>query len=157
SAELVITIPEEVGAATFVANGTRILSTSDSGAELWDSNTGARLEYVVAKVNNGIHASPDLRYVAIPRVDVAEVDVHELHGGALRVALPSSDIVTWAVFDHQGKRIATANAAGLIEMWTVEGAKLTTLRGHAKILLQDIEFSPDDRLLLSASTDRTAR
>ncbi|HEY0992820.1 MAG TPA: hypothetical protein VGD80_37455 [Kofleriaceae bacterium] len=157
SAELVIAIPEQVGASGFVANGTRIFTTSDTGVELWDARTGERLARVAAKVNNGAHADPAVRRVVIPRADVPEADVHELNGEALRLALRSSSTIDWAVFDHRGVRIATANAAGLIELWTTEGAKLATLRGHAATDVVDVEFSPDDRRLVSASTDRTAR
>src|SRR5678815_4043490 len=157
SAELVIAIPEQVGAASFVASGTRILTTSDSGVKLWDARTGEQLAHVAAKVNNGAHADPALRHVAIPRLDVPEADVHELNGGAFRLALRSSGIVNWAVFDHRGTRIATANASGLVELWTTEGTRLATLRGHAAMDVLNIEFSPDDRLLVSASMDRTAR
>ena len=156
SAELVIETGEPVGASGFVANGTRILTTSESGVELWDAATGRQVERIATAVNDGVHARADLRFVAITRPDAPVVEIRELHGGALHAELRSNALVWWAVFDHRGARIATANAAGLIELWTVEGAKLATLRGHTA-WLQDVEFSPDDRWLLSASNDRTAR
>ncbi len=156
SAELVIDIREPVGASGFVANGTRILTTSDSGVELWDAATGRQIERIAAAVNDGVHARADLRFVAITKPDAPVVEIRELHGGALHAELRSNALVWWAVFDHRGDRIATANAAGLIELWTVEGTKLATLRGHTA-WLQDVEFSPDDRWLLSSSNDRTAR
>jgi WD40 repeat protein len=65
--------------------------------------------------------------------------------------------VTWAVFDHRGLRIATANAGGLVELWSPDGTRLATLTGHGSTVVQDVEFSPDGRFLLSAANDRTAR
>src|SRR5262249_21232956 len=43
SAEVVVET-EQLGDASFVANGTRVLTTSESGVELWDAATGKRLE-----------------------------------------------------------------------------------------------------------------
>jgi WD40 repeat protein len=156
SAERVIEIPEQVGAANLVAGGAQILTTSDSGVELWDARSGDRLEYIATSVNDGAHASADLRWVAIPLGDVSDVEIRALHGGAPRARLHSGGQVQWAVFDHGGTRIATVNAAGLIELWTLDGERLAALRGHTAVA-KDIEFSPDDRLLVSASNDRTAR
>jgi len=62
----------------------------------------------------------------------------------------------WATFDHRGTQIATGNAEGLVELWNLDGDRLATLRGHATVV-QGVEFSPDDRRVLSTSNDRTAR
>src|SRR5262249_44333585 len=59
SADLVIELSEGVGAGNFVAGGTRMLTTSEKGVQLWDAVTGARLERISTNVYDGAHASPD--------------------------------------------------------------------------------------------------
>jgi WD40 repeat protein len=156
AAERIMELPEQVGAASFAGHGSRIVSSSDHGVELWDTATGALLEYIKIAVNDRAHASPDMRLVAIPRADRPEIEIRALPGAALLATLHTTSIPTCAVFDHAGRRVATANGEGLIELWTPEGAKLATLRGHNTVV-QVVEFSPDDRQLISGGNDQTAR
>jgi WD40 repeat protein len=152
----VIDAGEAAGAAQFVAGGSQIAATLDSGVALWDARSGQRLARLDAHVFDGAHLSPDRRLVAIPINEAHDAELRELAGGALRARLTSTDQITSAVFDPAGQRVATANAGGLIEIWALDGTRLVALRGHEAVI-QDIAFSPDGQRLLSASNDHTAR
>jgi serine/threonine protein kinase/WD40 repeat protein len=156
STDLVIDAGEPAGAAQFVAGGSQIAVTLDSGVALWDARSGRRLAKLDAHVFDGAHLSPDRRLVAIPINETHDAELRELPGGALRARLTSTDQITSAVFHPAGQRVATANAGGLIEIWALDGTRLDVLRGHESVV-QDVAFSPDGQRLLSASNDRTAR
>src|SRR5262249_44828144 len=155
-AELVINAGESAGAAQFVAGGSQIAVTLDSGVALWDARSGQRLAKLDAHVFDGAHLSPDRRLVALPINEAHDAELRELPGGALRARLTSTDQIISAVFDPAGQRVATANASGLVEIWALDGTRLGVLRGHESVV-QDVAFSPDGQRLLSASNDHTAR
>jgi serine/threonine protein kinase/WD40 repeat protein len=156
SAMLVLQAGEQVYGSSFVAHGTQLLTTTESGVELWDAVTGARLEAIASTVSDGVQATADRRWLAIPIGDRPDVEIRAAQGGALHATLHASSLVMWAGFDHAGRRVVTGNTGGLLELWTLEGEKLATIRAHASTL-EAVAFSPDDRRLLSASNDCTAR
>ena len=151
---LAIDAGEPLGASQLV--GDRIFTTSDTGIELWDQRTGARVTRLDIKVYDGAHASPDGTLAAIPMSGSSQVELRALPGGAVRARLTSSAPVLWAELDRTGRRVVTANRDGVVEIWDVGGARLRELRGHDGIA-QTAAFSPDGSRVVSASIDRTAR
>ena len=60
-------------------------------------------------------------------------------------------------YDHGGARLVTGNEQGGLRLWDAAGGKpVRWLDGHAHAIW-DVGFAPDDRSLISASDDRTAR
>lgn len=52
--------------------------------------------------------------------------------------------------------VATANVDGMVQLWTLDGTVSLTLKGHTAPVW-NVTFSPDSRLLVSASGDRTLK
>src|SRR5262249_4296757 len=151
----VIDVGEPLGASQFVA-GDRLFTTSQSGVELWNASSGARLARIDIKVNDGAHVDPAGELAAIPIDETTRAELRSLPGGELRGTLASSALLYSAAFDPEGRRIVTANAQGLVEIWDTAGRRLGVLRGHTKAAMSAL-FSPDGRRVLSASLDQTAR
>jgi WD40 repeat protein len=60
-------------------------------------------------------------------------------------------------FSPDGKKIATAGADGIVELWSVaSGRKLAALKGHSGGV-GSVAFSPDGKMLASGGGDWTAR
>ncbi|WOB43987.1 hypothetical protein HNI00_13140 [Thermoleptolyngbya oregonensis NK1-22] len=55
-----------------------------------------------------------------------------------------------------GQYVATANVDGMVQLWTLDGSEGLTLKGHTAPVW-NVSFSPDSRLLVSASGDRTLK
>ncbi len=64
-------------------------------------------------------------------------------------------------FSPDGKRIATASAAGSASVWDVQSGKILHIlegnTGHVYILGFNVAFSPDGKRIVTASIDETTR
>lgn len=135
----------------FDADGKRLLTVSnDQTALVWDAASGQpvltlRSAQGVAPPNSANEGSP-------PNSGGREASAQ---GALLR-----------GRFDHKGARIVVIGVNGRATLWDARtGAALVTLShcadgaeaGAACPLLFDAEFSPDDRLLVTAGADGSAR
>lgn len=134
-------------------------------ARVWDVQTGAEVAAVLkptgflgkqTEVPGFGHFSPDGKRVVLGFMEEAQVwDVAAgkmlfklKHGG-----MSGEDHAAWS---PDGKRLAMIRGAYVSICDAAAGKELTTLRGHESTL-RTLSFSPDGRLVLTTSWDRTAR
>ena len=166
--------PEEIRVPDSV--GSQGHSASDSGfppfnwrektlARVWEVETGKEVATILKPKGflgkqTGVpcfgHFSPDGERVVLGFMDDAQIwDVVAgkmlftlKHGG-----MSGEDHAAWS---PDGKRLATIRG-NYVSIWdATDGKELTTLRGHESAL-RTLSFSPDGKLVLTTSWDRTAR
>ncbi|MCG8421625.1 MAG: protein kinase [Proteobacteria bacterium] len=80
-----------------------------------------------------------------------------LSQGVARVVISQPEVVRWAAFSPDGKRIVTSSYDRIVRVWNADGSgQPTRLRGHLERVFT-AGFSPDGRRIVTASYDRTAR
>ena len=150
-----------VWACSFSADGARIETVTGLGSvqtvRTWDAETGAALstlERPRAPCNGA--TSPDgTRWVKL-----GSPELYDFEGGTMLKRLEGiisslSFTPTLRVFSPDSARVVTAGRKVRI-FSAVDGALLTTLRGHTDYVTI-CEFSPDGARVVTASLDRTAR
>jgi len=166
-----------VASAAFSPDGRRVVTTSsDRTARIWDvareplladlhpAGPGGRPSFSTS--GYGVRFSDDGRFLLVrsgfdrPRLYDAS--------GTLQAALPRrGGTTTSGAFNPDGTLVATATAAGPVQIWEVPGGRLVrSLRGHTPrpvvpggvpYIVRRVEFSPDGSTLLTAGYDGTAR
>ena len=153
-----------VRACSFSADGSRIETISTRGSvetvRTWDAETGAALntlERPHARYNGA--TSPDgTRWVNLG----SPAELYDFEGGTMLkrlegLILPVTFTPTLRVFSPDGARVVIGSLGGMARIYSaVDGALLTTLRGHTNYVYC-AEFSPDGARVVTASSDRTAR
>lgn len=117
------------------------------GQELWRRDV---IEYV------GTCISSDGRHVLVAsRRD--GLTVFDGPSGSIIRSFGHAARANGAALDHQGERVATAGADGLVRIWSIAtGEELKVLEGHVDKVL-DVSFSPCGNWIASSSEDRTSR
>jgi WD40 repeat protein/tRNA A-37 threonylcarbamoyl transferase component Bud32 len=108
----------------------------------------ARLPGVVGKLRLS-------RDGAIAVAQVVDGRVFLLVGSAVR-PLGAMALLKWIAFAHNGDRVALGTRRGDVTLVTIAGGAVRTLGGHTDAIY-NLEFTRDDRVLVSASDDGTAR
>lgn len=91
-----------------------------------------------------------------------EAEAMEVVGQARDLMLECSEIgddrpLTGCSFSHDGTLLATCAWSGITKIWSMpQVSKKTTLKGHTE-RATDVVFSPVDKILATASADRTAK
>ncbi|WP_437296045.1 WD40 repeat domain-containing protein [Sorangium sp. So ce426] len=126
---------------------------------VWSVKDGARLRTLAGhhdKIN-----TIDLRNngVLVTASDDGTARLWSSTNGTLLSSINVSQQAATARLDHAGRRLAVASSDGSVELWDVSTPetprKLFSLRGHEQSIAS-IEFSPDDRLFLTAAGKITA-
>ena len=160
----------EVSAVAFNSDGTRLATAAEDGARIWDVT--ASEPKVVSELLSGTRAEPaevsalafnsDGTRLATAAEDGARIwdvtasepkVVSELLSGTR--AEPAE--VSALAFNSDGTRLATAAADGA-RIWDVTASEpkvVLKLSGHTDAV-NDVVFSPDSKLLATASEDGTA-
>jgi eukaryotic-like serine/threonine-protein kinase len=102
------------------------------------------------------HFSPDGKRVALGFMD--DVQIWDVVGSKMLFRLKHGGMSgeDHAAWNPDGKRLATIRG-NYASIWdAADGKELTTLRGHESTL-RTVSFSPDGKLVLTTSWDRTAR
>ncbi|MCE9576714.1 MAG: WD40 repeat domain-containing protein, partial [Deltaproteobacteria bacterium] len=157
AAQLVVDAGEVLGATRFANGGARIFANTESGVALWDATTGQRVARLAIATGDGASLSPDGDLVALPLAGEPTLELRGSIDGPVRARLSLAAVGTATAFDHRGQRVVSAATNGAVDVWSVDGSHLASLRGHVGEVWT-AAFSPDDRRVVTAGySDRTAR
>ncbi len=149
--ELVLVTPDEKRVVTLHGTGSVIL---------WDAATKKQIHKWNQVHSGGIWGaalSADGRLLATAGQD-AMVRVFDITALQVRHELPHPASTNGVAFSHDGKILATGCGDALIRLFDLpSGRQARELKGHASGSVTDLQFSADDRLLVSAGMDSTAR
>jgi WD40 repeat protein/serine/threonine protein kinase len=141
-------------------DGTRIATAAQTGAVIWDAQTGRPL---CAPLRHGsgrlVHCafSPSGEVLATAAED-RTVRLWNGHTGEpIGEPLIHSDAPLKISFSSDGRRLASACIDGTIRIWSVPQGKLVLGPLRHSGICWVAAFSPDNRWLLSASSDNTAQ
>ena len=138
-------------------DGRRIVACAGSGeSRVWDTQTGAQiLEPIHGAPSDYTAFSADGRWFCLVTHDNT-VNVYETETGRPGATLTNSSWGVSAMFSRDARRLVVATLLGELEFWSLpEGSRLKRPARHKDVIWNTV-FSPDDRLLLTASRDRTA-
>lgn len=151
--------PASVEVLQFHPQSLKIVAAHGDGCvRVWDLDTNketAKLAGIHKGEIWGMMVSPDAKLVATAGQD-GTVAITEMDSGKVRYR-----------FDHQGansvaftsdsKQLAAGAGSGVISIYDVEnGSELHQLRGHSGST-SDLQYSADDKVLVSAGFDKTIR
>ena len=123
-----------------------ILNINDSENILLTTIVGNQSEY------KGISYSSDGTRIALPGMD-AQLTIWEPDRALEKNIRASEFAIKRVIYSHSGQYIATAGADNTVRIWRSDGSLLQTIGGH-KDWVYGLSFSPDDKLVASASEDR---
>jgi WD40 repeat protein len=142
-------------------DGSRVLTTSNNMALVWETHTGRvlrRLQHDETVTDGSF--DPSGKYVVIRSGEVGKMYpsdrtgttawVWNLETGQLQLTVGHDDALNTAEFSPKGQLLATASEDNTVEIWDVEAAdRRYTLEHDGPV--SDASFSPDGQLLVTAS------
>jgi RNA polymerase sigma factor (sigma-70 family) len=165
--------PDFVAALAFSADGKTLAGVSQCTHEekvpvglrltrpgcrilLWDNAT-ARERASVTLVGLGAPAAltPDLKTIAIRDDNTTVRLVAVATGKDVAKLAGHADVVRCLAFSPDGKRLASADSAGVVKLWDTAGREWHTLKGHTEPV-RCLAFSADGKTLASGSRDLLA-
>ncbi|MEM7382223.1 MAG: hypothetical protein AAF361_13640, partial [Bacteroidota bacterium] len=144
-----LTHDEEIQEISFSSDGELIMVVSYFAAGIWDRN-GNKL--TVLKHKYGIEDasfSPDSKKILTVSNDRARL--WAINGNQLTTLKQKRDLIISATFSPDGQRIVTTSLSGLVQIWSLKGAKLRSW--YASEFFASWEtplnvFSPDENYIL---------
>jgi WD40 repeat protein len=139
-------------------DGRRIVACGEFGeACVWDAQSGLPVIQPIhtAPGDYGVF-SPDGRWFCLLISD-STARVYETETGRpVGPVMTNYSRTVSALFTRDGRRLITATVSGRLEFWSLpEGIRMDPEFRHKDVIWTTV-FSPDERLLLTASSDRTA-
>ncbi|AFZ11646.1 WD40 repeat-containing protein [Crinalium epipsammum PCC 9333] len=158
-----------VNSVSFSSDGKTLTSAStDNTVKIWSLNGRKPTMFQDSSVQiTTVSFSPDGQTIALVRDD-GLVKLRHLQGRLLRPLEEYDDIIISVGFSPDGKTIASAeNSIELssdgrtipstkVKLRSINGTLLKTFKGHTN-LVASVTFSPDGKLLASASNDKTVK
>jgi WD40 repeat protein len=147
-----------VDGLVFSADGRQVISGSwDGTVRFWDLESGREVRKIQA------HVLPVIAIALSPALlasgsDDQTVKLWDLKTGkAVHTLRGHNAYVLSVAFSPDGKRLASADAFGMILEWDVEsGRQVRVYEGH-ELAVFSVAYSGDGKLLASASRDASAR
>ena len=131
-------------------------NTREAENALHSSIQASRVRMALTGFRGGsrtVDYSPDGKMLAVATYE-GEVSVWDANIGQKLFSLPGSPGRV-ARFSPDGTHLATGDNRGVVSIWDIASRnKLLEMRGHTQKIL-DLQFSPDEKLLASTSSDET--
>ena len=137
--------------------------------DIWDLKEGRLLQTIDNTYCRCLCFSRDSKQLAIGgrkregSSTIPGVHVWDVKAESRLKFLPSETLILSLAFSRDGKRVVagaqTQGQTGLVHVWDIHGDStkpLETFKGHSAPV-RDVAFAGDDKLVLSASTDRTVK
>ena len=142
--------------AAMSENGNVLVTGTEKGIlTFWDANTGKQIKSL--KFDGAIwelSMYPDGRWLGVGRHNaVSMIDMKSMEE---TISFPQDGDVKAIDFDNAGAYMAFGTSKGNVSVWTVMGSKTIAGPKHNGGVI-DLEFSPDDKWLVSVGEDSTAR
>jgi WD40 repeat protein/serine/threonine protein kinase len=156
-------LADKIYSAAFSPDGTRIVTSGNNSAKLWETATGKLLfSFDISRLLSALF-SPDGKLIATTSWDgkakiwdvasgraLLSFDIHSLDNGSKGRVVP-------VVFSPDGKFVAGTSKDGTVKVWSSSSGKLvTSLVGH-KERVSSIVFSPDGTRIYTGSLDKIVR
>ncbi len=154
--EEITTVDQAARAVALSPDGRTVASSSGSGLELWDVETGSQVAAMSGRGTEGIEAlafSPDGRLLAAGESwSGTSVHLWDVETAARTATLEGHrDRVNSLAFSPDGRTLASASHDHTVKLWDVDSASIvTTFEGHESWIFS-VDFSPDGTRLASAS------
>ncbi len=134
------------------------VKTFDPGFELWDVETGQKIEYSSDRLNScsghfyRVALSPVAKILAVG--GKGEISLWDIATGReQRTMVGGAGYAEELAFSPDGEILAAGSEDGTIRLWNTEtGEEARTLHGHTERIYA-LVFSPDGKVLVSGSTD----
>ncbi len=147
-------LDDTVRAASFSADGRRVVTLSSNLARVWDAETGGPLTPTLShpdKLRSAMFSADGERLMILA---TNSVHVWAVSDGRLLLVVQPGGPVRGARFSRDGRRIVIVDAApmeGGVRVWNVDDGQPITERLTDHALVLDSDFSPDGQRLVTAS------
>lgn len=149
-----------VDSIVFRSDGRQLVTGSSAfGIHLWDLTTGNRVNDEYLKGRFSEYWPDGLQFLTHTRSG-REMTIRDVvEGRTLRTLRPETDLIRRAVISPNGRWIASHGSPDvtLVAIWNASRGEIrTVLKGH-RAIVNEIAFSPDSKMIATASSDNTVR
>ncbi len=148
-------------AMSLSSDGTKIVIATLDKIRIWDVNTGVELKRLLGyktSLSSKVAFSPDGTQVAATiKMSTGEaVRIWDVDTGRREVTLEQPNNIYSMAFSPDGNQIATGSDCTLIVWDIIKRKTIRVWNGHS-YFVDSVNFSPDGRMLATASKDGTAK